>query len=215
MNRKSRLTILLLCIGMVGFSQGTDTTSGKRVMRNEFGINATGFVQQFVAFGNVTSADQAPYDFFYKRFYNNQKNAFRAGFGFNFRQFTANNIFRDMQRYDARIGIEQQKRLHKKVYGYYGLDYRFEYSLGYIHNMDFGTRSTTTDIGNGVAGIFGVEYRFNQRLKISAEGALQAFVTQETEALTTAFPPFPDPVNKVSWSFGFIKPVYIFVSFNF
>lgn len=207
------LTLLGACLGVR--AQSNDSTATKRMLNNEFGINATGFVQQFVAFGNVTSADQAPYDFYYKHFYKEQKNAFRAGFGFNVRQFTANNIFRDMQRYDARIGVERQKRMYKKVYGFYGLDYRFEYSRGFIHNMDFGTRSTTTDIGHGVAGVFGVEYRFNQRLKISAEGALQAFVNMENEALTTAFPPFPDPVNKLSWSFGFIKPVYIFVSFNF
>jgi hypothetical protein len=183
--------------------------------RNEIGINATGFIQQFVAFGNVKTLDQQPYDIFYKYHFKKRNLAFRSGFGLEMKTSYTSEVNRYYQRYDLRLGVEKSANLVKKFYGYYGLDLIGSYSYAKVNNNIQLTGTSTTENGYGLGGVLGLEYRLNQRISFAVESSARYVYLISVDKFETEFPPLSSSIPTTNNSLELLKPIYIFVSIKF
>ena len=119
------LTLTLIFAFTVGFGQNNFIGIGEdRGSKNEFGLNATGFVANYFNLGGVAS--NTPYLIDYKRelvpsLY------FRSGLDFGFRnnntsQQNGNRFYSNSRRVNLRIGVEKRKPLGSKFEWHYGID---------------------------------------------------------------------------------------------
>jgi hypothetical protein len=207
---KNKLLILISFLATSAFAGADDSV----IYRHEFGINATGFIQQFVALGNVQVLNMAPYDFFYKYHYK-KNSAFRAGAGLGVKNSFTTDVNRYTQRYDLRLGIEKSRNLVKKFYGYAGFDISGSYSYDKVRQNIFSTGTVTTVTRAGIGPVLGIEYRLNPRIRFSAEASAKYTYHITVDKFETPFPPAPPEFVETTQTLELLKPIYIFVSINF
>jgi hypothetical protein len=172
----------LLC--MISALQAQEST--EKVYKNEFGIDGTNFVKQFLNFNSSSSPTSAtPYSPVYYLTYRRkfEKGNIRFGAGGN---FTNNN---DASQYvpdsldfrfhnhtvNLRLGWEFAENLSKRWEVFYGLDMR----CNFIKNLDEYQENSSSyytgyeSITNGynLSPLLGIRFRISKRLSVSTEAS--------------------------------------------
>jgi len=215
--------------------------SQDKINKNEFNINITGFVSNYLSFGSASISNN-PYLIGYKRRFKN-KHALRLG-GAYFFQNTNNQVSTNFSRsyssisdLNYRIGYENLLKLSNKFSWFYGIDYaasvnsfksksdqRFN-SFGKIFNPTFISTNDVKSYGGGF--VAGLQWNVSKQISFFAEARLYGFYTEETRTtnwenlsddLKTAFPSqnFSEIKNtNFNSNFQLSLPLDLFVVFKF
>jgi hypothetical protein len=225
------LTLLLTSIYFIGFSQ-------EQAPKNEFGLNATGFVANYFNLGGVSS--NTPYLIDYKRklvpgLY------LRSGLDFGFRnnntsQQNGNRFYSSTKRVNLRIGVEKRKPLGAKFEWHYGLDAigGLNFTESTSHQQFFsqtGIVSVKSISGNesssiGLGPVAGLRWNVSPRISLWTE-ARSYFIYNELKILSrwedvpddlfNQNPGLFDTKSRTDYNanLNFFVPLDLYVSFKF
>jgi hypothetical protein len=204
-----------------------------KVYRNEFGIDATGFIKQFLNFSN----DEFPvfysetYYLTYRRHLKSGNIRAAVGGGFadydiptpfagdsNIYHFKSYNI-------DYRVGWEFTNELSKRWQVFYGADFR--HSLMYTKNDapfwngGYANGSESKVQSFGLAPLLGIRFRINNRISLSTETSFSINLEQAESRryylpVTSQYPPLTDQMtpksNRIISRFN--APLSLFFTFD-
>jgi hypothetical protein len=210
-----------------------DTTKSKKIYHNEFGVDATGFVKQFLNF----SQSQYPvfytpnYYLTYRRYLKRGNIRFAIGGAFSNQVIPAGST-QDPNKYqnksysfDARIGWEFYTDLSKSWQVFYGIDFRPSYSYskndapywngGYANGAEDKTQVY------GVAPLLGFRFKLTSRLSLSTEASFSVNLESYSGKRyyipeTSQYPPVPDviiPQRQKTYT-NFSQPVSLILTFT-
>jgi len=229
--RKLLLTILVSSSITTSFAQ--DSTNQTKVYHNEFGIDATGFLKQFLNFSDqqYPSYYSPTYYLTYRRHFNSGNVRFAFGGAFSNYDIPAS-LPDDLNKYhynsyslSTRIGCEFVNDLGKNWQVFYGLDFRS--NVSYIKNDvpywngGYANGSETKSQIYGAAPLLGFRFKLSNRISILTETSLSINWQKEYSRryyipVTSQYPQIPDQVNpktkKVLSSFS--QPLSIFLTFD-
>ena len=184
--KKPILLLIFLSILMLSFSslhaQVEETLPKEKF--SEFGINATGFVNEFISL-NSNDSDIGDYMITYK--YHVGKLAFRTGLGGRFSQIDdeteggGNRTTKD-NKFDMRVGLEMKKRITKRWGFYAGLDLMGGFESSKSTSFTFEEVKVTrasTNFGGGP--LVGVQFFINSHISLATEGSLYFNSSKITE----------------------------------
>ena len=211
-----------------------DSTKKSKIYRNEFGVDATGFIKQFLNFnqGQFGGNYYMPtYYLTYRRHFKCGNIRFAIGGDFTnedlqpaFEQ-DSNKYHRSSYSFDARIGWEFFSNLGKRWQVFYGIDFKPTYSY-YKNDAPYwnggyanGTESKTEIYG--IAPLLGFRFKLNDRISLTTETSYSInFATSSGRRyyipVTSQYPPIPDevsPKTKKMYS-NFSQPVSLVLTFN-
>lgn len=169
-----KFIVLTLALLSFHFAQAQENTAPTR----QFGFDGAGFLSRFLNFSGTGNTGIDTYFLTYRKF-NGDRNA-RYGLGFNLNiegdgdggTNTSNSI-------SFRGGSERFHDFGKTLgnttrwRAFYGVDGKFFFSLNTAGGFD----NSVTAITAGIAPIFGLQFRINERLSLSTELAYNAFLT--------------------------------------
>jgi len=225
------LTFILTASSFIGFGQDFSP-------KNEFGLNATGFVANYFNLGGVTS--NTPYLVDYKRqlvpsVY------LRSGLDFSFRnnntsQQNGNRFYSSTRRVNLRVGVEKRKPLGAKFEWHYGFDAvggidktetssnQQLFSNGEIVTAKIINGNNLTSVGAGpLAGI-----RWNLSPKISLWTEARSYLIYGEREIKSGWEGVPDDLLNSNPGFfdtktrtdyaadlNFFAPLDLYISFKF
>ena len=231
-----KLFLILILASTVQITFGQDYSyenENERPNRNEFGIDATAFIKQFLNF----SSGQFP-DYYYSTYYLTYRRHFsfgniRSGIGFDYSDYDIPAAFvDDSNKYhynsyslNSRIGWEFTDNINTRWQIFYGMDFRPV--LSYIKNDaqywngGYANGSESKSQTFGIAPILGFRFRLANRLSISTEASF-SFNIRQTESrrfyipVTNQYPAIPDDVTPKSKTFftNFAQPLSLFITFD-
>jgi len=183
---KKILTFLTVIIVCNTFAQTTNPDSTKKEYLNVIGLDANGFVRQFLNL-NTISYYYSPYVLSYKRIIKNT-HAIRANVGGNHyknNSSTNDTINTKNIRSDFFLGIgyENYKYVSKNWNIYYGADLIFNYKNDEQksnNNLYNSYRSIQSDYAYGVSPVFGVQFLINKRISLATETSYDITYTTTT-----------------------------------
>jgi len=231
--KKYILIILASAIATVVSAQVTKSDTAKKVYKNEFGIDATGFIKQFLNFNSSTFQDyySPTYYLTYRRYLKCGNIRFAIGGSFADYDLTpafigdSNKYHYNSYSLDTRIGWEFQTVLSKHWQVFYGLDFR--QSIGYTKNDapywngGYANGYMTKSQIYGIAPLLGFRFLLNKRLSISTETSFsinqqQEFTRKYYIPVTNQYPPLPSNVTPKTKKIisGFSQPISLFLTFN-
>jgi len=229
--KKLTLVIALCIFGLSAFAQ--DTTKTKQHL-NEFGIDATGFLKQYLNFGNTAQFPTyyAPtYYLTYRRHFSGGNLRVEVGGDYTDNQLSPNYNNDSTKYYDhaysfyGSIGWEFYNKISKKWQVFYGADFRFSqiyskddenYSNDYYTE---GSESKTQILS--LAPFIGIRFNLTKRLSILTEASYSINREQDNNGtyytpLPGATPPAPQGTSqqllKVYTSFS--QPLSVFIDFT-
>lgn len=218
-----------LFLTQVGYSQG-DTISK---YKNEFGLDATGFIRFFTKIQNTSDYFYTPtYYLTYRRYFDSGNIRFGIG-GNAYTQeqpspFGDSTIYKDnSSSLDSRIGWEFKSELSKRWQAYYGLDFRFSFgnrkneSAFFNGGYAYGFESHFTTFG--IAPVLGFRFRLNDRISLLTEANFsfnvskyynnRDFYTPVSGSGNPELPDKPTPDTKSIYT-QFAQPIAIYFVFN-
>lgn len=224
------LTIILATTVLTTFGQDSTKT---KVYHNEFGIDATAFLKQFLNFNSGQYPDyyNATYYLTYRRHFKYGNIRFGIGGGFSDYDIPAafdgdvNKYHYNSYSLNSRIGWEFFNELSKRWQVFYGLDFRP--SLSYTKNDapywngGYANGSETKSQTYGIAPLLGFRFKLTNRLSISTETSF-SINWQQSESrryyipVTSQYPPLPDvvtPKTKKLFS-SFAQPLSLLLTFD-
>ena len=162
------------------FAQEKDSTSSQNnstFYNNEWGINITGFANQFFSF-NGEPADEGAFLFTYK--YIGGKRALRLGVGLFLSHTNTEDgpnsapLNTDGVDIDFRIGLERQFAIERRWLFTAGGDFLIGYKdLTSNSNSNFGTiKIKNEELSVGIGPVLGIHFRFSPRVSIGTEGTI-------------------------------------------
>jgi hypothetical protein len=194
---KKILTILF--VASLGSLQAQDdTTSTKRLISHEVGVNVTSLMKQVVSLSNTNLVVQ-PYNLTYKAIYKNY--ALRSGIGMVISnsstsiQGVAVPRVTNAHGLSYRVGLEYQTRIAKRLSVYGGIDFvsdkissetkTFNESVSFsgTTTTEMLTKNMSKSYGCGPA--LGIQFWINKRISIFTEAPLYFKSTTSTEAVNT------------------------------
>ena len=229
--KKQSLTILLVAIMMNSFAQ--DTTSTK-VYPNEFGIDVTNFIKQFLNFNNNSTGGNyysPTYYLTYRRHFKCGNIRFAVGGAFSHQDIApafdqdSHKYESNSSSYDVRIGWEFTSEISKRWQVFYGADFRPTYSHnkndapywngGYANGSESKTEFYTA------APLLGFRFRLTSRLSLTTEASFSINWQTITSRryyipVTSQYPPKPDetsPTVKKMYS-NFSQPIFLILTFD-
>ena len=151
---------------------------------SEFGINATGFINEFISL-NSNDSDLGDYMITYK--YHVGKTAWRFGLGGKFSQINddteggGNRETKD-NALDFRVGFEVKKKISKRWSFYTGLDaiIGMEQSKSSTFNFEE-VKITNNSTTYGGGPVVGIQFFINSHISLATEGSLYFQSTQLKE----------------------------------
>ncbi len=211
-----------------------------KIPKNEFNVNATGFVANYFSLGSGPSSNN-PYIFGYKRLFENS--AFRTGFNYNSR--SSNTLVNPQQprsnfsskNIDIRIGFEFRKPLSNKFMWFYGIDATSNYNLNKSKNVQtffkgsFNETSVTqlslnsgTSFGGGP--IAGLQWNISKKIVLFTEARAYFNYSENhtntnwegvTDLLRNNFQGNFESKDNVDYfkNFDLFLPIDLFVAFKF
>jgi len=221
-------TLLLTFFSVLSVALGQNEAINQSELKNEVGIDATGFIKNILTFGNSQygSGGYSPGNYLlsYKRISHNQ--AIRIGLGGSYSLRTdtggynsTTNITDKGKRLDLRLGYEFRNGFGKRWLFYYGVDMLGGYTYGVSHSLS--TSEGTPDaqskiyrIGGGP--MMGLEFFLNSRLSLSTEGSI--YYVYSKEKMDYIFKDNPSAnVNAlyVRESVNIGYPLIIFIKYKF
>lgn len=209
-----------------------DSTQTKRY-RNEFGIDATGFLKQFLYLNGTQFPEYyTPAYYLTYRHHFGKCNLRAAVGGFFEHQPLASPFSGDANSYEratvlvsARIGWEWTNELSRRWQVFYGADYR----QGYTHekndapywNGGYANGRESTNLTYGVAPLLGFRFRITERLSLATEASFGFYMFSNESRkyyipVTSQFAPVPDEITPKRTGFytSFAQPLSIFITFD-
>lgn len=201
---------------------GTFTLNAQ--IQHQIGVNASGFVKQFITPNNAANNNANPYLVTYRMY--TPKINYRAGVGGTYSflnedngaaQFLQNT---DQQSYNMRVGVDFIKPIAKRWFFYYGIDLTTFRSSTKIETTPknpgpFVSKSivTRTAKSSGASGCFTFEYRLNDKITMFTEANLNFTRSRSLEKVEN--PDFPNSSSESktrAGNFNFTSPLSIFFS---
>lgn len=197
---KTLLTVNAILLFFIASHAQTDS-SKTFWFKGQVGVNATGFLKQFVVMNNTAVGQTSPFDFNAKAFvgWNRHPNLLlgpRLGFGYRSTHTYSNNEQQNNERSDdalsrsVRVGLELQQIISKRWVVYYGFDYinmrssTSTVSISQIFNpnppfdpINVRTEIITTSKTTGFGPVLGVQFNVNRHLCLGTE---TSFYYQQT-----------------------------------
>lgn len=228
-----KTTLLLLSFFAISSAAiGQDTVKTKQY-HNEFGIDATGFVKQFIfiSTNNFPEYYIPSYFLTYRRHLKCGNIRFAIGGSFSDHDiptaFTgdSNNYHYTSRSFDSRIGWEFSNELSKRWQVFYGMDFRPSFSYtkddAPYWNGGYANGSEEKSQNYAIAPVLGFRFRINQRLSLSTEASFSLnFQQSESKRyylpVSSIYPPKNDvivPKAKTVFT-GFSQPLSLFLTFD-
>jgi hypothetical protein len=230
--KKLVLIIALFILGFSSFAQDTVKAKPPSQHLNEFGIDATGFLKQYLDFNNSTTYYTPTYYLTYRRHFKCGNLRVAVGGGFTDNQITPSfSTDTNLKFYNqgyflyANIGWEFYNNLSKKWQVFYGADFRTSliYSKGdYQYNIGGyaqGNESQTQIYA--IAPLLGIRFKLTKWLSILTEASLSFNWEQDINGtfyipLPGAIQPAPSNNNQflVKMYSSFSQPLSVFIDFT-
>lgn len=229
--------LILICILVQLAERSTAQGTSDRpvdTLRNEIGIDITGFVKQFLTFNSdqYVAAYVPQYFFSYRRQFG--RSNLRLGLGGNFRYrpltgFSETNpeeFFYQSYSVDLRIGYEHTTAMGRRWQLFYGADFRP--SFVYVKNdaqyangpVIYGSESHS--MVWGIAPILGVRFKVTDRISIITETNFSVnFVETYEQGIhrqrtpDSPIPEQPEPEKSFDLSGGYTQPLNLIMTFDF
>lgn len=221
---------LTICIRN-SFAQ--DTTGRSNIYHNELGIDATGFVKQFVSFGySEYPSDYNPtYYITYRRHLKCGNIRFAIGGDFENEDISpgfsadSNKYYKKYYSYDTRLGWEFSNGLSKRWQVFYGLDFRPGYTYSKndapYWNGGYANGSESKTQTYAFAPLLGFRFKINDRLSLTTETSFSVIFSQNTTRryyipVTSQYPAIPDVVKPKTKSIysSFSQPLSLIFTFE-
>ncbi|MEO6831221.1 MAG: hypothetical protein ABI378_03120 [Chitinophagaceae bacterium] len=216
---------------LTSFAQ--DNASPAKVYHHEFGIDATGFITQFLNTNNGQFASNytPTYYLTYRKHFKTGNIRFGLGGSFSNQDVPAistqdsNKYFSHSYSFDARIGWEFFNDLNKHWQVFYGLDFRpsstYYKSDNVFSNSGYANGIETRTQAMGFAPLLGFRFKLTSRLSITTEANFSINFSQSTErdyftSLSGQYPLMPDitkPKIKKMYS-SFSQPLSVILTFD-
>ncbi len=235
--KKLSLITAMCMLGLSVFAQ--DTTKTKRHL-NEFGIDATGFLRQYL---NIGSSQQYP-EYYNPTYYLTYRRHFKAGnlraaIGGDFHNnqipidrfsnldSTNNKYYDKGNSFYAAIGWEFYNNLSKRWQVFYGIDLQttllFEKNEFEYDNGGYATGYDSRTQIYGVAPLLGIRFQLTKRLSILTETSYS--INTEKDNSNTFYTPIPgfiqqlppptSTTQKLTKSYtSFEEPISVFIDFT-
>lgn len=184
----------ILFISFLLFSSTVFSQTGN--YNRQFGVDATGFVAQFLNFSG-SGAGTPSYFFTYRKLGDKQNS--RVGIGGNFILSGGDSDTRFITNINARFGKERYKDFAKRWRGFYGWDLKT--GLG----VNAGGGNEVVSLNLGPSAFFGLLFRLNSRLSLSTETSF--------DILANGL--FREDSNDFSVATFFRPPMALYVNYDF
>jgi hypothetical protein len=207
---------LFLCVnGFVARAQ--ETTSELPTYNNEWGLNVTGFANQFLSF-NGNDAPSGPYLMTYKRINGNK--AFRMGFGINVNTVdgtTGNSSvpFKQTQfGFDLRLGSEKHHEIYRRWLFTTGLDGLLGYGYSKFNsNNNFNSGEQKSNVLKiGLGPVLGIHYRINNRISVGTESTVYLNYTFAKNKFSDGFEGFEGKSETSNFQLNIAPPLALYLS---
>ena len=229
--KKIFLTLTLASLLLSGFAQDSLRTKPRN---NEFGIDATGFIKQFISL-SISEYPQyysPTYYLTYRRHFKPGNIRFAIGGNYSSRDLSpafagdTNKYRAKSSGLDTRVGWEFYNNLGKRWQVYYGIDFTVSYSYSKndapYWNGGYANGSESRIQTYGLSPLLGFKFKILKRLSISTEASFIIYM-QQTEnrryyiPVASGYPPIPDQVSPLTknLSTSFTQPVSVFIAFDF
>ena len=240
--KKLLLSLIFATLFFISYSQELIDSTPTKVYHNEFGIDMTGFIKQFLQANQVNdpfggSYPVIYYDPFYyltyRRHFKKSNLRFAIGGDFSKEEVLLDEVDESEKYYDQtasinlRLGWEFFNDIGKRWQAYYGLDFRAQFihiknddwssssSGGYARGREFKTKTF------GIAPLIGFRFKLTDRLSISTEATFsinwqENFEKQYYTPLLNFQPPLPEgeeSTNKEIFT-SFLQPLSLFLTFD-
>lgn len=207
-----------------------------RSHNNEFGVDATGFIRQFLNFNSSTGQStiyEPIYYLTYRRHFPIGNIRFAIGGNFANNEYTSNSLPVDTLIYhsnsssvNARIGWEFTSEISKRWQVFYGVDFRPSY-VYFLNEGNYSTSGINRYVAKtetkrqvyGGAPLLGFRYRITQRLSVVTEASFsvnrQISETKTTYVGRTSATPFKadDKFPKLKTAYTqFTQPISLFLT---
>ena len=226
------LTFLMTVAFLTTIAQDTTQTNKAKIYKNEFGIDATGFIKQFINFSQQQNyTEYAPtYYLTYRRHFKCGNLRFAIGGGFSDTEIPSGltegpeKYYTNSYSVTSRIGWEFRDDLTKCWQVFYGLDfiptYYYRKEDAQYLNDGYATGNMFKSNNYGLAPILGFRYKLTSRLSIMTELnyylSLQQVVNRTYYIpISTLYPSKPDENRKSKRVVGsFTQPLSLFIVFD-
>jgi hypothetical protein len=208
--KKHFLALLISIISLTVFAQ--DTTNQKKIYRNEFGVDATGFIKQFLNFNQTQFPDYytPTYYLTYRRHFSGGNIRFGIGGTFLKQDIAApftgdsNSYHSSSYSFDARIGWEFFSKLSKRWQAFYGLDFKPSiyhskndapyWNGGYANGIEVDSKIL------GLGSVLGFRFKLTNRISLTTETSFSLFFENTSTRkyfipVTNQFPAMADVVT--------------------
>lgn len=195
----------------------SDSQESGKNFEYQIGINATSFIKSFIVLNNNTIPSNGNVPQFalnYKMLYNKQKLSENLRYGLrlggtytsseNGTASDGNVNNTKSLTYAARVGVELQQKVSKRLVLYYGLDYLMNsteqetVSSFQVFTGIFQTTTTTqTNSAKGLGPIVGFQFNINRYMNVSTEASLY-FINGQGESKSVSTRSDGQPVNNQS-----------------
>ena len=226
--------LLSLALAAFIFSCSAQDSLRTKARNNEFGIDATGFLKQFI---NINVAQYPEnytqvYYLTYRRHFKLGNIRFAIGGNFTNRDqevgsaYSATDFHYKTNAINVRVGWEFFNNLGKRWQVYYGIDFKQAYSYtqddvnGYDGSYAYGYKSKYQTYG--LSPLLGFKFKILKRLSISTEASFMVYMQQREyrrfyTPLDGTLPAIPDNVSPIikNLSTSFQQPISVFIAFDF
>ena len=221
------ISLLLILIAVCTTAIAQDIGSEEKIYKNEFGIDATGFIKNFLNFGYSEYGNYYYPDVYTITYHRVCKNgAVRIALGTLISTdkdtggYNSNTNFKNIDNgIYTKAGYELRSKFGKRWQAYYGVDLIFNYRHQIGHNMgtSYGRPdviTNTREFGGGPC--IGIEFLLNERLSLSTEGYLyNTFRRSETEYNYDDNPEYNVYALYENNRMTIVSPLRVFVKFRF
>jgi len=212
------LSLLLLGISQLAFSQNDDVEPFRVKNKIDVGLNVTSVLSSFSGNGNLLEPSDLP---MLIRF-NTKKSTIRLGAGARgssndfFDEITQSFRISEEMEFVGKLGIESNILRQKKIDGYIGIDYVGSYKLDKVtvdspFDNSFIKKSS---IGYGLSPFVGIRFYISDRIYLSSEANLfYQITTEKTKQATSTNPDFPIlDINREEFAIN--PPLYLYINYK-
>ncbi len=229
-----KIISIIFFLAFVSVTSAQDSSSVVKKYHNEFGIDATGFMKQFIYISNSQYGGPyytPTYYLTYRRHFRTGNIRFAIGMGYTYQDINSpfeedkNEYNANSFQFDARIGWEFFEKLSKRWEAFYGLDFRPSYQHekndvqfwngGYANGYE---RTTET---YSVSPLLGFRFRLTDRLSLTTEASFSIthFESDSRNYFTPVTDQYPEmedidkPKTKAMYT-SFSEPLFIIITFD-
>lgn len=222
---KKSILILLLSSGVI-ITRAQESSTNEKNYKNEFGIDVTGFVKQFINYNSNSTYYSPTYYLSYRRYF--KSGNIRFAIGGNYLKGDNNTGINDQNQYknisysfNARIGWEFVNEISKRWQVFYGLDFRPEYSYTkndmVYQNAGYANGSEIKSEIYGLAPLLGFRFKLTNRLSLLTESNFSINYQKNRQRVyytpvSSAYPVIANPgskkTEKIFTSFGQALSIY-------